>query len=57
MNLPRQDFDAYVFSKQPSYDEPTFRKEFAKAMALRTAHLGVRPESRDNGLAHLPDSG
>jgi len=36
MNLPRQDFDPYVFSKQPSYDEPTFRKEFAKAMALRT---------------------
>ncbi len=36
MNLPRQDFDAYVFSKQPSYDEPTFRKEFAKAAPLRT---------------------
>ena len=36
MNLPRQDFDAYAFSKQPSYDEPTFRKEFAKAMPLRT---------------------
>ena len=28
--------DAYVFSKQPGYDEPTFRKEFAKAMPLRT---------------------
>ena len=36
MNRPRQNFDAYVFSKQPSYDEPIFRKEFAKAMALRT---------------------
>ncbi len=36
MNLPMQDFDAYVFSKQPSYDEPTFRKEFAKAAPLRT---------------------
>ncbi len=36
MNQPNKDFDAYVFSKQPGYDEPTFRKEFAKAMALRT---------------------
>jgi len=36
MNLPKQNFDAYVFSKQPGYHEPTFRKEFAKAMALRT---------------------
>jgi len=36
MNLPRQNFDAYVFSKQPGYDEPSFRKEFAKAMPLRT---------------------
>ncbi len=36
MNLPMQDFDAYVFSKQPGYDEPAFRKEFAKAMPLRT---------------------
>ncbi len=34
MALPN--FDAYVFSKQPGYDEPTFRKEFAKAMPLRT---------------------
>ncbi len=31
MNLPKQNFDAYVFSKQPGYYEPTFRKEFAKA--------------------------
>jgi carbonic anhydrase len=36
MNLPKQNFDAYVFSKQPGYHEPTFRKEFAKAMPLRT---------------------
>ncbi len=36
MNLPKQNFDAYAFSKQPGYDEPTFRKEFAKAMPLRT---------------------
>ena len=31
-----QNFDTYSFSKQPGYDEPTFRKEFAKAMPLRT---------------------
>ena len=37
MNLPKQNLDAYVFSKQPDYQEPTFRKEFAKAMQdLRT---------------------
>jgi carbonic anhydrase len=30
------DFDAYVFSKQPNYDEKTFRQEFAKAVPLRT---------------------
>ena len=35
MNLPRQDFDAYAFSKQPGYDETTFRNEFAKAMDPR----------------------
>ncbi len=35
MNLPKQDFDAYAFSKRPGYDEPTFRKEFAKAMDPR----------------------
>jgi len=29
-------WNAYVFSKQPGYDEPKFRKEFAKAMPLRT---------------------
>ncbi len=36
MNLPMQNFDAYAFSKQPGYDEPTVRKEFAKAVPLRT---------------------
>ncbi len=36
MNLPMQNFDAYVFSKQPGYHEPTVRKEFAKAVPLRT---------------------
>ena len=36
MNLPMKNFDAYVFSKQPGYHEPAFRKEFAKAMPLRT---------------------
>ena len=36
MNLSTQNFDAYAFSKQPDYDEPTFRKEFAKAVPLRT---------------------
>ncbi len=36
MNLPMQNFDAYVFSKQPGYHEPTVRQEFAKAVSLRT---------------------
>ena len=31
-----QNFDAYVFSKQPDYHEPTVRQEFAKAVPLRT---------------------
>ena len=31
-----KNFDAYVFSKQPGYHEPTVRKEFAKAVPLRT---------------------
>ncbi len=31
-----QNFDAYVFSKQPGYHEPTMRKAFAKAIPLRT---------------------
>ncbi len=36
MNPPLQNFDTYVFSKQAGYDEPTVRKEFAKAAPLRT---------------------
>ncbi len=36
MNPPMQNFDAYVFSKQPGYHEPTVRKKFAKAVPLRT---------------------
>ncbi len=36
MNVSNQNFDAYAFSKQPGYDEPTIRKEFAKAAPLRT---------------------
>jgi len=36
MNLPMQNLDAYVFSKQPGYHEPTVRKAFAKAIPLRT---------------------
>jgi len=31
-----KDFDIYAFSKQPGYHEPTVRKEFAKAVPLRT---------------------
>ena len=31
-----ENLDAYVFSKQPDYDEPTLRREFAKAMPLST---------------------
>ncbi len=31
-----ENLDANVFSKQPDYDEPTVRKEFSKAMDLRT---------------------
>lgn len=36
MTQTEQDFDAYAFSKQPGYHEPTVRKEFAKAVPLRT---------------------
>ncbi len=36
MNLPKRNFDAYAFSSQPGYHEPTVRKEFAKAVPLRT---------------------
>ena len=31
-----QSFDAFVFSKQPGYNETNVRKEFAKAVPLRT---------------------
>ena len=31
-----KNFNAYVFSKQSGFDEPTMRKEFAKAVPLRT---------------------
>jgi len=31
-----RNFDVYAFSKQPGYHEPTVRKEFAKAVPLRT---------------------
>ena len=31
-----KNFDIYAFSKQPDYHEPTVRKEFAKAVPLRT---------------------
>ena len=36
MNARQPNFDAFVFSKQPHYHEPTVRKEFAKAVPLRT---------------------
>jgi carbonic anhydrase len=36
MEESMKNFDAYVFSKQPGYHEPTVRKEFAKAVPLRT---------------------
>ena len=36
MTLSTPNFDAYVFSKQPGYHEPTVRQEFAKAVPLRT---------------------
>ena len=36
MNIFEHDFDAYAFSKQSTYHEPTVRKEFAKAVPLKT---------------------
>ena len=36
MNLSTQNFDRYVFSKHPDYDEAAVRKEFAKAVPLKT---------------------
>jgi len=36
MKIFEHDFDAYAFSRQMTYHEPTVRKEFAKAVPLRT---------------------
>jgi len=36
MKIFEHDFDAYAFSKQSTYHEPNIRKEFAKAVPLRT---------------------
>ena len=36
MNPSTQNFDRYVFSKHPDYDEAAVRKEFAKAVPLKT---------------------
>ena len=36
MNLSTQNFDRYVYSKHPGYDEAIVRKEFAMAVPLKT---------------------
>jgi len=36
MNSPTQNFDAYVFSKQPGYDEKEVRRAFSEAIPLKT---------------------
>ena len=36
MTASQLNFDAYAFSKQPGYNEAAVRKEFAKAVLLRT---------------------
>jgi carbonic anhydrase len=36
MTRDAHEFDAYAFSKQPGYDEHAVRREFAKAVPLRT---------------------
>jgi len=36
MNAIEKNFDVYAFCKQPGYDEAAVRKEFAKAVPLRT---------------------
>jgi hypothetical protein len=36
MTASQLNFDAYAFSKQPGYNEAAVRKEFAKAIPLRT---------------------
>ncbi len=45
MNLPIENFDAYAFSKQPGYHEPTVRKEFAKAVHF-CPECGILPFRR-----------
>ena len=53
MNLPVQDFNAYVFSKQPGYNEATVRKAFANAVPLRTVPPGERIEGNTTTCQHL----
>lgn len=36
MDISRHNFDAFAFSRQPGFDEPTVRKAFAKAVPLNT---------------------
>ena len=36
MDISRHNFDAFAFSRQPGFDEPTVRKAFAKAVPLKT---------------------
>ena len=36
MTASQLNFDAYAFSKQPGYNEAAVRKQFAKAVHLRT---------------------
>lgn len=36
MCLSEKNYDSYTFSKQPGYDEAAVRKEFAKAVPLKT---------------------
>ncbi len=36
MHSSNRDFDAFAFSRQPGYDEPTMRKVFARAVPLKT---------------------
>lgn len=36
MDISRHNFDAFAFSRQAGFDEPTVRKAFAKAVPLKT---------------------
>lgn len=36
MNTHQQNFDPYIFSKQPGFEEALVRREFAKAVPLKT---------------------